>query len=68
MILVQRDVISWYDNFHAAIRDRLFHPMNYAVSRFDKAMAAYVDLEKLVAKGKFRSSTMAELEKNAQLV
>ena len=68
VIIVERDIDSWYKSFHESLITFIFSPVAYAIVAFDRPLVRFHEMTQMWIRGKFRSNSREELEGKAKLV
>lgn len=66
VILVERDVNSWYKSFHSTVITSIFDPVIYVVMSLDNTLLRFHDMSQTWVRGFFGASNKKELEANAK--
>lgn len=66
VIIVEREIESWYRSFNDTIIDGLFSPVYHAVLSLDPPLNSYFGSILIWAKGTFKASSEKEVQENAR--
>lgn len=68
VIIVERDVDSWYKSFHDTIVVRIFNKVIYAIVALDPTLLAFHEMTRCWVRGYFGANSEEELEGTAKRV